>query len=224
MSAPMIQPEPLLPAWLTDDADERAELAALGIAADVQVAPVDQAARDAEASRLLRALGRVEAELAEREAARGAELEQVLRVYQTELDRLHRRQSFLAGAVEALATVSDFGPKKKSRTVGFGTYGLRATRLKLDVQDQDAALDWAMSALPQAVSADVTLSGSEVNQIVDAGLGALVQHARLRWSLDRKVLAVHVESTGEAEIPGVVVTLPDDKPYAKALPPKDAAR
>lgn len=213
-----------LPTWLTDDADERAELAALGISADVSATPDDQAARDAQASTLLRALGRVEAEIGERRRALQIERDQLERIYGSEIERLERRQSFLAGAIEALAVVSEFGPKKKSRAVGFGTYGLRQSPLKVEVLDEDAVLDWAMQGLPEAVSATVTLTGSEVNQIVDAGLGECVAPARLRWALAKSLLKGHVESTGETEIPGIRVELPIDKPFAKAMAPKDGAR
>lgn len=213
-----------LPEWLTNDAEEREELAALGIVADVATTCDDQAARDAHASSLLRALGRIEAEMAEREAARDAELNQVRNIYLTELERLARRASFVAGAIESLAMVSDFGPKKKSRTVGFGTYGRRTKPLALEITDDAAALTWATEQLPEAIAAAVVLTQSEVMRITDAGLGEIVAESRLTWKLSKAPLKVYVESTGDTEIAGVVVTLPVDKPFAKALAPKDAAR
>lgn len=213
-----------LPAWLTDDAEEREELAALGISADVSQAPEDQAARDAQASQLLRALGRVEAEIAEREAALEVELRQVKLIYQTQLERLQRRASFLTGAVEALALVSDFGPKKKSRTVGFGTYGTRAKPFSVEIVDEATTLQWASQQLPGAVSTSVTLSVDEVMRLTDAGFGSIVAPERLAWKLAKSVVKAHAESTGEHDIPGVTVTLPQDKPFAKALAPKDATR
>lgn len=213
-----------LPEWLTNDADEREELAALGISADVTATPDDQAARDAQASQLLRALGRVEAEIAEREDALEVELRQVRLIYQTQLERLHRRASFLAGAVESLALVSDFGPKKKSRTVGFGTYGTRAKPFSVEIPDEASAVQWLSEHLPSALSTSVTLSVDEVMRLTDAGFGALIPPERTVWKIAKAVLKAHAESTGEHDIPGVTVILPEEKPFAKALPPKDAAR
>ncbi len=209
-----------LPEWLTDDADERAELAALGVVSDVAHAPADQVARDAQASQLLRALGRVEAEIADREAARAEEQAHIERIYRQEIERLQRRAGFIRGSVEALAFDADFGPKKKSRAVGFGTYGLRATPFGVDIVDEASALQWATANLAPAVSATISLTLSEVMQITDAGLGSIVANDRLSWKLAKTLVKAHAEATGEHDIPGVAVRLPEDKPFAKAAAPK----
>lgn len=213
-----------LPEWLTDDADEREELAALGIAADVTAAPEDQAARDAHASQLLRALGRVEAEIAEREKALEVELRQVTLIYQTQIERLQRRASFLSGAVESLAVVSDFGPKKKSRTVGFGTCGVRSKAFAIEITDEATALQWMSEHLPSALSTSVTLSVDEVMRLTDAGFGEIVAPERLAWKIAKATVKEYAESTGDHDIPGVNVVLPEDKPFAKPMAPKDGTR
>lgn len=213
-----------IPNWLADANDEeRAELAALGLVADVDAAPIDQAERDARASQLLRALGAVAAEHAERVAARDHELAHITAIYQPQLDQLQRRARFIEGAIHALAMESDFG-KKKSRTVGFGTYGRRTTPLKVDVQDEDATLAWAKEHLPEAVRAKATLSVDAVMRITDAGLGELVPESALKWELVRTPITHHVKATGDDEIPGAVVRLPEDQPFCEAFSPKDGTR
>jgi len=213
-----------IPSWLSDaNEDERAELAALGLVTDVASTPIDQAERDARASQLLRALGRVEAEIAERKAAQHAEIMQIAAIYDRELDRLRRHASFIVGGIHALALESDFG-KKKSRTVGFGTYGRRTTPLKVDVQDEDATLAWAKEHLPEAVRAKATLSVDAVMRITDAGLGELVPESALKWELVRTPITHHVKATGADEIPGAVVRLPEDQPFCEAFSPKDGTR
>jgi phage host-nuclease inhibitor protein Gam len=213
-----------IPSWLADaNEEERAELAALGLIADVESAPIDQAQRDARASQLLRALGRVEAEIEERKAAQHAEVMQIAAIYERELDRLRRHASFIVGGIHALAMESDFG-KKKSRTVGFGTYGRRSTPLKVDVQDESATLEWARAHLPEAVRAKTTLTVDAVMRITDAGLGELVPESALKWELVKTPITAHVKATGDDEIPGAVVRLPEEQPFCEAFSPKDGVR
>lgn len=135
------------------EAEERAELAALGIVADVK--PTTQAERDAQASILLRRLMFVRAEFDERTDAMNQELLLVRTIYQKHFDQLARRAMFLENAVKTLALEADFGPKAKSRQVGFGRYGIRQKPQHVTVTDIDALHQAIEQEHPAAMVLDV---------------------------------------------------------------------
>jgi phage host-nuclease inhibitor protein Gam len=131
-----------VPAFLLNvDADERDELAALGVTA----APVDtddQVSVKAHASRLLRAMGVVQRNIEELNALRQREYMQIDAVYEPQVERLQRRFQELQAWVCSLAEVADFG-SKKSATLAFGTFGVRTVPESVSIIDHDAAVAWA---------------------------------------------------------------------------------
>lgn len=121
----------------------------------------DEAARDAYVSNLLYACGKVDAELRATLAAKQKEHDAIdLRYGRREAQ--HRAVlDRLLGKVEAEAVRADFGgsPKrpKKSRVVGFGSYGRKQIPRKVAVTDEPRFILWASAHLRDCLRGIVKL-------------------------------------------------------------------
>lgn len=105
---------------------------------------------DALASDLLREMAECEREIKRYEEARFAERIRVDMRYGMLVERQEHRREELMRAVHALAERVDFG-KKKSRDVGFGTYGRRTVPERVMIADPAACLAWALRTDPALV-------------------------------------------------------------------------
>ena len=138
------------PAWqLPSEHDEIDELAALGILLEQ---PTADAQLDAIASDALRLMAEAELEVERYDAAEKLELEAIHARYDRLRHRHVARRDEAERLVMACAERADFG-KKKSREVGFGTYGLRTQPPRIEVLDKDALLTWAKLNAPSLVRA-----------------------------------------------------------------------
>jgi hypothetical protein len=206
-----------IPDWLAQqDEAEREELAALGVAADTTAAPVSQAEVDALASRLLRAMGLVQRELEELRAARDREIAFISAQYGARGERLARRWTFLESAIKGLAQLADFGTKK-SREVGFGTYGRRKLPARVVVEDEATALGDLTEHAPHAVRVTVTLPlgvARTFEGLLDLDIAA-PKYAIIAPTLKHSVLNDGVD------VAGVRVEPERDEPFARPqLPPE----
>ena len=134
--------------------DERAELAALGIElsdSNVLHFPTEQAARDAAASRLLRAVGRLDADLERYATARAEEHRLVQEAFERLAAPVADRKAILESMLRQIAEFSDFGDAK-SRKVTNGVYGRRLTPERISITDQKKCLAWALTNEPSMVS------------------------------------------------------------------------
>lgn len=117
----------------------------------VDLSSAQPAARiDATASDLLRLIARERAEADRYTLALAGELEQIAQRYRRLIDpHVQRAQRYEAWVCE-LALSADFG-KKKSREVGYGTYGVRRVPARLSVPDPAALLAWAKTQAPDLI-------------------------------------------------------------------------
>jgi hypothetical protein len=204
-----------VPNWLVEvDEEERRELEALGLVADATREPADQAERDALASRLLRALGYVRRDREGRQAACAKEVLFIQDRYAGDIERLDRRATFLESAIEALALQANFG-SKKSRDVGFGTYGRRKVGAKPVVDDEPAAIAWASEHALEVLVLSVKLPFNRAaDQYPD-----LLDEKTTRQSIDKRALDARILSTGE-DVPGVRIEPEREEPFAKPQLPE----
>lgn len=179
---------------LPTDESERLELEELLGVELTPPAELTDAARDAYVSDLLRALGEAEAERSRYLETKGAEIARIEMRYQARLDACAGRAQLLRDAIGELARIANYGPKRKSREVGFGTYGLRLVPEKITIVDANALLDFAEAMAPEIV---------RVQEKRD------VPHAAVKE---------YVKTRGDVP-PGVEITPAHDEPFAKAAQP-----
>lgn len=175
---------------LPTEQDEWNELASIGIVLDDSTT---NAQLDAWASEVCRRIAEQRAEIERYNEAEAAEIARIQMRYAAMRDRHERRVQELEAIGRDLAESADFG-SKKSRDVGFGTYGRRKVPESVKVVDKDAALNWAIEHAPDAVV-------EKIERRVNA---AVVKPA---------VLNV-LKSTGELP-PGFEHTAAHDEPFVK---------
>jgi hypothetical protein len=203
-----------VPAWLAESPDERDELVALGIleAADVgQLKAISD--YDALASKWLRAKARVLYDREQRQAALERELAQVTELYQAEFTKLARREQFIDETLAIISRAAPIPGGKKSRTVGFGTYGMRAKPATVEITDQTALTAWAKEQLPSACRVSLRLEYPFVRTHMPEQLVTTTGAPRAVDVLPT-ALTAHFEATGE-EIPGATYVPKHDEPYFK---------
>lgn len=139
------------PAWLLDsDADELADLAAVGI--DLNQ-PMSDANLDAAASHLLGKMADDTRDVMRYTEARDAEVARIRARYESLITPISARMLSYEEAVREIALRADFG-KKKSRTVGNGSYGVRSVPERVEITDKALALEWAKQHCPGAVQVE----------------------------------------------------------------------
>jgi phage host-nuclease inhibitor protein Gam len=173
-------------------ATEEQELEGLGIVVAQPATPADV---DAWASLILRQMGEVDRDIKRYQEAYQAEMRHIGIRYDLQLQRLIGRRGVLEHAVHGLATRADFG-SKKSRDVGFGTYGVRSEPERIRIVDATAATEWARTHAPELIEIET------------------------KEKLPQKAVAAYVKSTGDAEIPGVVREPAHETPFAKPSLPE----
>lgn len=201
---------------LPTEADEIAELHALGVGVVVDgdkhalTADVKDAAEaDAVASHLLRKLAEAQADRARTAKAFEIERDQLLQRYSRLFEPHTSRIAFLESMLANLASTVEFG-KKKSRDVGYGTYGRRQVRAHLEIVDDAKALAWAIEKAPSAVKALVALDIARARALgVDAGA---------KLSLLKTPLSDYFATTGE-EPDGCQWVPARDEPFFKVATP-----
>ncbi len=176
-----------MPFELPTEQDELAELSQFGIDLSPNQPPEQI---DATASDLLRLIARERAEAERYHAAKLAEIQKITARY----ERLTSPHEIRAARYEAwvceLALSANFGPKKKSRDVGHGTYGVRRVPARLSILDPAELLAWAKTSAPDLVQEVVS------------------------EKVPHKALEARFKETGELP-PGVDYTPETEKAYAK---------
>ncbi len=135
------------PSVLPSEQDELADLASIGI---VLEGPTTDAQLDAAASEVCRLLGEAQAELDRYEEAESAEVARIEMRYMALCEPIDRRIAQLELLGRDLAARADFG-KKKSRKVGFGSYGRKLRSEAVKIVDRAAALEWFKAHAPDVV-------------------------------------------------------------------------
>lgn len=137
----------------TGDDDMLADLRERGVEL---AAPMADSQLDALASEYMGEMADCDREVARYTEARDAELRRVAMKYDAlMLPHIVRRGRF-EQFVKELAERADFGPKKKSRDVGNGTYGRRSKPEHVTILDKDKAVDFARAHFPTAVKEKTT--------------------------------------------------------------------
>lgn len=124
---------------LPTEQEEWDELASIGI---VLQGPTSDAQLDAAASEICRRLGDAEADRARFVEAEKAEVERIKMRYAALREPVDRRIGQLEELGREVARRADFG-KKKSRTVGYGSYGRKLKKERVEIVDPAAALEFA---------------------------------------------------------------------------------
>ena len=205
-----------VPEWLRGDDVEREYFVELGILdAPLPGALKSIADYDAIASRWLRAKARVRKDIQARLDALSAELAFIHRQYEPEMARLGKREKYIDDVLSLISRAAPIPGGKKSRTVGFGVYGMRKVQRTVQVQDHEAVVEWAKAHLPLALRVPVELSYSYV-----ANDPVLSQQLVTKDGRDRKLtlrtteLAAYIASTGE-DIEGLTFVPEHDEPWFK---------
>jgi hypothetical protein len=203
-----------VPDWLADSPDEREELVALGILEAADVGQLKAIADyDALASKWLRAKARVLYDREQRQAALERELRQVRELYQAEFSRLERREGFIDETLALISRAAPIPGGKKSRTVGFGTYGMKSKPAAVAIEDPVALGAWAREHLPAACRVSLRLDYAFVRDHLPDKLVTETGAPRALEIITTPLIE-HVEATGE-EMPGARYVPKHDEPYFK---------
>lgn len=144
-----------LPAWLANaDAEETRELEALGVVVDPQFA--EDAHRDVLISTLLRASHEHEADVVRYDTAEKLEHAQITRRYDLLRSPALRQLSRLTSFLHHIISTVQFTGRAKSRSVGWGSYGLRKERDKVEITNQLEVVQAVRTIDPDAVIVTVT--------------------------------------------------------------------
>lgn len=115
--------------------------------------PLSDADLDALASDICRRMSEVATDLNRYTEAQAAEEARIQMRYAAIREPLNRRYAALEKIGEELARRADFG-KKKSRAVGFGSYGRRTKKECVKIVDPAKALEFARVAAPEAIKTE----------------------------------------------------------------------
>ena len=121
---------------------EQAEFNELASISIVLEGPTTDAQLDAAASEICRRLGEANAELDRYEEAESAEVARIEMRYAALCEPVQKRISQLEELGREIARRADFG-KKKSRDVGFGSYGRKKKSERVKIIDAAAAIAFA---------------------------------------------------------------------------------
>lgn len=162
MSAPA---ESVLPT----EQDEWDELAQIGI---VLQGPTSDAQLDAAASEICRRLGEAQADLKRFQEAEQAEVMRIEMRYSALCEPLEHRIAQLEELGREVARRADFG-KKKSRTVGFGSYGRKKKSERVKIIDPAAAIEFARAQKIEGAIASETIE-KPVHKVLEPAVIAYV--------------------------------------------------
>lgn len=164
------------------------------IAAPSLDGPMSNAELDALASEICRLIGETQAELARYNEAEAAEIARIQLRYGNMRGPLERRVAQLEEMGRECARRADFG-KKKSRSVGNGTYGKRQVPESVKVADQESALLWLDDEKQSAAIREKTVRSVDVKEA-------------------KPIVLAHLISTGELP-PGFEHVEPHDEFFVK---------
>jgi hypothetical protein len=143
------------------DDDIAADLRAIGITVATPE-ELEQSQRDALAGILLRRMQQLDEEYESLNGAFKTELELLQHSFSRRLGPLSTRRAELEAQVKVLAQIAlgagGFGDKKKSRDVGYGTYGARTIPAKFEIADDTMCLRWAEQHDPSVVRVTLQMS------------------------------------------------------------------
>jgi hypothetical protein len=143
-----------VPTFLLDqDEDELDDLASVGI--DLN-RPMSEAEIDDAMSEIMRRMAWYDGQIKQAKEAERLEVERINARYNRRLAPLQTRREEIEALACLLAQRATFGGKKRSRSVGNGTFGVRATPERVEITDKAVALEWAKSHCPEAVEVQLT--------------------------------------------------------------------
>lgn len=180
-------------ALLPTEQDERDELASIGISLD---GPTSDAQLDAWASEICRELAAENADIARYTEAEAAEIGRIRMRYAALREPHERRVGILEAIGRDLARRADFG-KRKSRKVGFGSYGRKLKSEAVKIVDRAIALEWFKANAPDVV---VVETPEPVEKIPHDKVEPFVLQ--------------YLKETGEVP-PGIEHTSESDEPWVK---------
>lgn len=210
-----------IPEWLANaDQEERAELVALGVLdADESLAVhPEPASKDAVVSRVMRALGEHEADIARYDAAEAREIEYIRHRYDALRAPAKRQIARLGAWLLAIIELMTFPGKKKSRTVGWGTVGRRLSRERCEIVDEAVAIAHLKTAKPAALTATITLPYETYEALLaESCCPGLASKVKVSLSKTDALEAVRELK----EVPGLKLVEQEDRPYFEVEPPPD---
>jgi phage host-nuclease inhibitor protein Gam len=148
---------------LPTEADERAELAAVGIELPDPSVQLPQSELLAHLSNLMRVMGDHDKEIAQLEETRAAEKARIDMRYKTQIDSVGQRRRWMESYLLSVAPTLDYG-KKKSLTLGYGKIGYRQTPERVEITDEELALAFAKKHAPDG---GIKIKEAIVRKIVD---------------------------------------------------------
>lgn len=197
--------------WSLDTVEEdlRADLEAAGVPL---AAPedLDQGKRDALAGVLLRTMAQLDAEAAQLTTAMQTEIAVLQARFARRLDAIGARRAMTEAQVRFLARISDFG-KKKSRDVGYGTYGSKVKPARLELAEPAAAVAEMEQHAPNLVRVTLKVPASVACALADQ---KWISAAELK-SAKRDVLVADIEAYQKATgaLPAGVVEHEEEVTY-----------
>lgn len=153
-----------VPVWLLEEETEEIAELELYVGRAVENAKAGgYVDADVIASDLLRRQGDEVRQIAQLAEAKAMELAlataRISQRYDAQIARHQERAGFYERAVVAIAeTIPWHEQPKKSRAVGFGTYGVKREPERVKIVDQEAAVAFARVALPSAIKEKMTLT------------------------------------------------------------------
>lgn len=201
------------------DEDIVEDLRALGINVHEPEDPaaMDQTRRDVLASVLLRRMAEEIAEIEQLEQSRAAEIDLTCHRYATQITASLTRVSRLETAVEAIAALTKdaggYPGKKKSRSVGAGTYGYRSYAAGVELQDEAAYIAWAEEHAPATLRVKPTMSLAQAREYLTES-----ELAGVRREVMKVDVTALIATDPTTLPPGYVPTPAGDDYYAKPLP------
>lgn len=181
---------------------------------------LDQAARDAMASRCLRRAALHDVAIARHQRARDLELSIITAHYDALIGREQKARGAAIQQAEILGQISaerkGFG-KKKSGTTPWGTYGVRHHEATVELVDRDQLLAWCREHRKDLVNIVAKLPLVDAAQYFTPTELATMK-ADVQWS----TLKGELQPTGELP-PGVKPVKAGITPFAKVQPAADAS-
>jgi hypothetical protein len=202
--------------WLESiDEEIHQDLVALGITAAFPD-QLEQAHRDALAGVLMRRMQELEREYDALNDAFKLELQLLQHSFSRRLTPISTKRNELEAQVKMIARASvgaqGFG-SKKSRDVGYGTYGARTIPTKFELGDPAICLAWAEEHDPEVVRVTVqttldvyqrlTIPSEIASKLVEKKREVLVSQVKAKYA------------AGEEPPPGCIVVGPHEEYYAK---------
>lgn len=219
-------PDTQEPAWLAGaDAEEREELAALGI--DLSATTAATKELEAMASRVMRRLFEHEQDVERFNAAE-----------QNEVGWIKSRYDAMRAPVQAqmkrlqfylMLLISDplitFAGKAKSRAVGWGRFGRRLSKQRVEITDEAAAINYlkANNMTDGAVVATISMPYNLFEQLnrLTTAVDFEATFKAAKFSLSKTDAGKAMDALKVDEIPGAKLIKAEDRPFYEIEVPPD---